>query len=90
MSNVTGSLTDFNLIKEKVKKFDIPVMVDGCQYVAHSKLNVSELNCDFYVFSGHKLYGPSGVGVLYMKDKWFIAPAIEKNGNKGLVLGLEF
>ena len=71
MSNVTGSLTDFNLIKEKVKKFDIPVMVDGCQYVAHSKLNVSELNCDFYVFSGHKLYGPSGVGVLYMKDKWF-------------------
>ena len=71
MSNVTGSLTDFNLIKEKVKKFDIPVMVDGSQYVAHSKLNVSELNCDFYVFSGHKLYGPSGVGVLYMKDKWF-------------------
>lgn len=71
MSNVTGSLTDFNIIKEKVKKFDIPIMIDGCQFVAHSKLNVSDLNCDFYVFSGHKLYGPSGIGVLYMKDKWF-------------------
>ena len=46
-------------------------MVDGCQYVAHSKLDLLELGCDFYVFSGHKLYGPSGVGVLYMKDKWF-------------------
>ena len=46
-------------------------MIDGCQFVAHSKLNVTDLDCDFYVFSGHKLYGPSGVGVLYMKDKWF-------------------
>ena len=45
-------------------------MIDGCQYVAHSSLNVFELNCDFYVFSGHKLYGPSGLGILYMKSKW--------------------
>ena len=46
-------------------------MIDGCQYVAHSQLNVVDLDCDFYVFSGHKLYGPQAVGVLYMKDKWF-------------------
>tara|TARA_Y100001936_G_scaffold247321_1_gene292912 strand:- start:1375 stop:1986 length:612 start_codon:yes stop_codon:yes gene_type:complete len=39
--------------------------------VAHSPVDVKNLNCDFYVFSGHKLYGPSGIGVLYMKDKWF-------------------
>ena len=71
MSNVTGSLTDFNIIKAKIKDLDIPLMIDGCQFVAHSKLNVSELDCDFYVFSGHKLYGPSGIGILYMKDRWF-------------------
>ena len=71
MSNVTGSITDFNIIKQKINNMNIPLMIDGCQFVAHSKLNVLELDCDFYVFSGHKLYGPSGVGVLYMKDKWF-------------------
>jgi cysteine desulfurase/selenocysteine lyase len=71
MSNVTGSVTDFNIIKEMIKNNNIPLMVDGCQYVAHSKLNVVDVDCDFYVFSGHKLYGPSGVGILYMKDKWF-------------------
>jgi len=73
MSNVTGSITDFNIIKDKIKNKDIPLMVDGCQFIAHSKLNIKELDCDFYVFSGHKLYGPSGVGVLFMKDKWFDA-----------------
>jgi len=71
MSNVTGSITDFNIIKEKLKNKKIPIMIDGCQFVAHSKLNVVDLDCDFYVFSGHKLYGPSGLGVLYMKDRWF-------------------
>ena len=71
MSNVTGSITDFEIIKDKIKEFNIPLMIDGCQYVAHSKLDVNDLDCDFYVFSGHKLYGPSGVGVLYMKDRWF-------------------
>ena len=71
MSNVTGSMTDLNIIKEKLKNTNIPLMIDGCQHVAHSKLNVVDIDCDFYVFSGHKLYGPSGVGVLYMKDRWF-------------------
>ena len=70
MSNVTGSITNFEIIKDKIKDMKIPLMIDGCQFVAHSKLNVSDLNCDFYVFSGHKLYGPSGIGVLYMKEKW--------------------
>ena len=46
-------------------------MIDGCQFVAHSELNVTEIDCDFYVFSGHKLYGPSGIGILYMKERWF-------------------
>ena len=71
MSNVTGSITNFNIIKKKLKDLNIPLMIDGCQFIAHSPLDVDELDCDFYVFSAHKLYGPSGVGVLYMKDKWF-------------------
>ena len=71
MSNVTGSITDFNYINKRIKNMNIPLMIDGCQFAAHSKLNVLDLDCDFYVFSGHKLYGPSGVGVLYMKEKWF-------------------
>ncbi len=70
MSNVTGSVTDFDIIKKRIKDLNIPIMIDGCQFIAHSKLNVKDLDCDFYVFSGHKIYGPSGVGILYMKDKW--------------------
>ena len=70
MSNVTGSITNFDDIKIKTKKFNIPILIDGCQYVPHKKLNIKELDPDFYVFSAHKLYGPSGLGVLYMKDYW--------------------
>ena len=70
MSNVTGSITDFEEIKKKAKNFNIPILVDGCQYVPHKKLIIKDLDPDFYVFSAHKLYGPSGLGVLYMKDYW--------------------
>ena len=70
MSNVTGSITNFEEIKTKAKKFNIPILIDGCQYVPHKELNIRDLDPDFYVFSAHKLYGPSGLGVLYMKDKW--------------------
>ena len=70
MSNVTGSITDIETINQKVKKLNIPLLIDGCQYVPHKKLNIKELDPDFYVFSAHKLYGPSGLGVLYMKDHW--------------------
>ena len=70
MSNVTGSIIDFEEIKKKSKKFNIPILIDGCQYVPHKKLIIKDLDPDFYVFSAHKLYGPSGLGVLYMKDYW--------------------
>ncbi|MDC0161633.1 cysteine desulfurase [bacterium] len=70
MSNVTGSITNLEEIKIKAKKFNIPILIDGCQYVPHKKLSIKELDPDFYVFSAHKLYGPSGLGVLYMKDIW--------------------
>ena len=70
MSNVTGSITNFEAIKIKANKFDLPILIDGCQFVPHKKLNIKELDPDFYVFSAHKLYGPSGLGILYMKNKW--------------------
>ena len=70
MSNVTGSITDFEKIKQKTKKLNIPILIDGCQYVPHKSLNLKELDPDFYVFSAHKLYGPTGLGVLYMKEDW--------------------
>ena len=70
MSNVTGAITDFDRIKEYSKKNNIPLLLDGCQYTPHKKINLKELDPDFYVFSAHKIYGPSGLGVLYMKDKW--------------------
>ena len=70
MSNVTGSITNFEKIKIKANKFNIPILIDGCQYVPHKKLDLKELDPDFYVFSAHKLYGPSGLGILYMKNKW--------------------
>ena len=70
MSNVTGSITNFEQIKIKAHKFNVPILIDGCQYVPHKKLNIKVLDPDFYVFSAHKLYGPSGLGILYMKSKW--------------------
>ncbi len=70
MSNVTGSIINFDEIKIKANKFNVPILIDGCQYVPHKKLDIQNLDPDFYVFSAHKLYGPSGLGVLYMKSKW--------------------
>ena len=73
MSNVTGSITNFEDIKIKANNFNVPILIDGCQYVPHKKLDLQELDPDFYVFSAHKLYGPSGLGILYMKSKWIDA-----------------
>ena len=70
MSNVTGAITNFEKINQIKEKYNIPLLIDGCQFAAHNNLNVLELNADFYVFSAHKLYGPSGLGILYMKDQW--------------------
>ena len=51
----------------------VPVLVDGAQAVPHLRVNVQELDADFYVFSAHKVYGPTGIGVLYGKEKWLDA-----------------
>ncbi len=67
VSNALGTVNPVRKIIELSHRRNIPVLVDGAQAVPHLKVDVQELGCDFYVFSGHKLYGPTGIGVLYGK-----------------------
>ena len=66
-SNAIGTIVPVREIIRLAHARGIPVLVDGCQAVPHLQVDVQELDCDFYVFSGHKLYGPTGIGVLYGK-----------------------
>jgi cysteine desulfurase / selenocysteine lyase len=68
MSNALGTLNPVEKIIALAHAKNIPVMLDGAQAIPHTVVDVQKLDCDFYVFSGHKLYGPSGVGVLYGKQ----------------------
>jgi cysteine desulfurase/selenocysteine lyase len=70
LSNVTGTIVPIKEIVEIAHKKNVPVLIDGCQAVPHIKVDVTDLDCDFYAFSGHKVYGPTGVGILYAKKKW--------------------
>lgn len=70
VSNVLGTV---NPVKEMVAiahEHGVPVMVDGAQSAPHFRIDVQDLDCDFFVFSGHKMYGPTGIGVLYGKETW--------------------
>lgn len=67
MSNVLGTINPIKQMVSMAHKFDIPVLVDGCQGIAHLPVDVQDMDCDFYVFSSHKIYGPTGAGVLYGK-----------------------
>jgi cysteine desulfurase/selenocysteine lyase len=70
LSNVTGAILPIKQIVDLANTKKIPVLVDGCQGAPHLKLDMQELGCDFYAFSCHKMYGPTGVGILYAKKKW--------------------
>jgi len=70
VSNTLGTINDIKTIIDKAHSYEIPVLVDGAQSLQHQKIDVQELDCDFFVFSGHKLYGPNGTGVLYGKEQW--------------------
>jgi cysteine desulfurase/selenocysteine lyase len=67
VSNALGSITPIRRMIELAHAHNIPVLVDGAQAIPHIKVDVQALDCDFYVFSGHKVYGPTGIGVLYGK-----------------------
>ena len=67
VSNALGSVTDIGRITALARARGVPVLVDGAQAIAHVPVDVRALDCDFYVFSGHKCFGPTGIGVLYGK-----------------------
>jgi cysteine desulfurase/selenocysteine lyase len=70
ISNVLGTVNPIELLIEKAHKKNIPVLIDAAQSAAHETLDVQALDCDFLVFSGHKMYAPMGIGVLYGKSDW--------------------
>ncbi len=69
-SNVLGTVNPIKEIIDIAHEYNVPVMLDGAQAVQHEKIDVQELDVDFYAFSGHKIYGPTGIGILYGKTKW--------------------
>jgi len=70
LSNVTGAILPIKEIIELAHSKRIPVLIDGCQGAPHLKLDMQDLDCDFYTISCHKMYGPTGLGILYAKKKW--------------------
>lgn len=70
VSNALGVVLPLQKIIDAAHSANIPVLVDGAQGVQHGIVDVQKLGCDFYAFSGHKIYGPTGIGVLYGKEKW--------------------
>ncbi len=70
LSNVTGAILPIKEITELAHSKGITVLVDGCQGAPHLKLDMQDLDCDFYAISCHKMYGPTGLGILYAKKKW--------------------
>ena len=81
LSNVTGAIMPIKKIVDLANEKKIPVLVDGCQGAPHLKIDMQELGCDFYAISCHKMYGPTGVGVLYAKKKWLdVLPPYQGGG----------
>lgn len=70
VSNVLGTINNVDEIVEIAHRHGVPVMIDGAQSAPHMKVDVRAMDCDFFAFSGHKMYGPTGVGVLYGKREW--------------------
>ena len=70
ISNVLGTINPIKELIDIAHKYNVPILIDAAQSVQHAKVDVQELDCDFLVFSSHKVYGPTGVGVLYGKEKW--------------------
>jgi cysteine desulfurase/selenocysteine lyase len=73
ISNVLGTVNPIKQIVEIAHKHDIPILIDAAQSVPHCAVDVQQIDCDFLAFSSHKIYGPTGVGVLYGKEKWLNA-----------------
>lgn len=70
VSNALGTINPVELIIKAAHDHDIPVLIDGAQAMSHSIVDVQKLGCEFYAFSGHKMFGPTGIGVLYGREDW--------------------
>jgi len=70
ISNTLGSINPIEEMIQIAHKVNVPVMIDAAQSIQHAKIDVQKLDCDFLAFSGHKVYGPTGIGVFYGKEKW--------------------
>ena len=70
VSNVLGTINPVKEIIRIAHEHGVPVLIDGAQSTPHMKVDVQELDCEFFAFSGHKIYGPTGIGVLYGKEEW--------------------
>ncbi len=73
VSNVLGTVNPVKDIVRIAHRYDVPVLVDGAQSTPHMPVDVQDMDCDFFAFSGHKIYGPTGIGVLYGREKWLEA-----------------
>lgn len=82
VSNVLGTINPVKEIIKTAHSHKVPVLIDGAQSVPHISVNVKDLDVDFYVFSGHKIYGPTGIGVLYGKEKYLDAMVPYQGGGE--------
>ncbi len=80
VSNTLGLITDLERIKKGAAQKNIPVLVDGAQSVPHMAVDLTALDVDFYVCSAHKVYGPTGVGLLYLSEKWLKDLPLARSG----------
>ncbi len=93
VTHVSNTLGTINPIKEIIRvahKNNVPVLIDGAQGIQHTKVNVQELDCDFYAFSGHKIYAETGIGILYGKEKYLNSmPPYQGGGNMVDIVSFE-
>ncbi|MDP2424294.1 MAG: cysteine desulfurase [Bacteroidales bacterium] len=89
VSNTLGTIVPVQKYIEAAHQCGVLVLIDGAQAAAHMKIDVQELDCDFYGFSGHKAYGPMGIGVLYGKEKWLNAMPPYQGGGE-MILNVSF
>ncbi len=89
VSNTLGTVNDVKEIISLAKKNGAAVLIDGAQAIAHTQVDVTELDCDFYCFSGHKMYGPTGIGILYGKEK-FLNEFPPYQGGGGMIKEVTF
>ncbi len=90
VSNALGTINPIKRIIELAHAQDVPVLIDGAQSAPHLKVDVRELDCDFYAFSGHKVCGPTGIGILYGKQHWLEQmPPVQGGGDMIKVVTFE-